>query len=160
MKYGLIKDGKCIYYGNDDLSTWQGCIDYNENGERLTAAEMIAKYSLKELVLKSGFIGNVSDYNFVEQGGKLIQADLKAEIKAAQEKAAAIKEALANDALLCKGDFKWLKQIAAKNNGNDLPYTEEYMLNFEIERQAYRDRISALEIQYSFKLDDVKAGTK
>ena len=82
MKYGYVKDNLLLNLGEtDDNGTWWGKIEYNENHERLTAAEMIAKYSLKLIVTPSTFNGNYADYNFVEQDGKFILADLKAEKK-------------------------------------------------------------------------------
>jgi len=147
MKHGILIDGNIQIYGEVIDGKWEGLINYNENHERLTATEMIAKYNLKEIVLKSGFVGNEQDYNFVEQNGKLVQADMKAEVKTEYEKAIINAEITRFENLLREEDYKPSRYTLAKELGNDLPYTHEYMVDLEIKRQGYRDKIRELRLK-------------
>ena len=148
MKYGLIEDGKCICYGNDDLGKWQGRIEYNENHERLTATEMIAKYALKPIVFNnSTFNNNYQDYNFVEEADRIVIADMIAEIKEEQEKAVLKAEISRLKALTAATDYKVIKYAEAVSLGLDKPYTAEEMTALAIERQGYRTQINELELK-------------
>lgn len=87
MKYGKIKDSKIIYYGRADNDKWQGIIEYNDKGERLTAEEMIAKHNLKPITTPTDFNGNYSDYSFVESDTGITVGALT---KAARERLQAV----------------------------------------------------------------------
>ena len=172
MKYGLIKEEKCICYGNNDSGKWQGNIEHKEikryatddKGElmldkdgnkivvgvekvRLTADEMIAKYSLKTIVTPPTFNGNYQDYNFVEEAGRIVIADLKTEIKTEREKATLKAEISRLKGLISATDYKVIKYAEAVSLSLDKPYTAEEMTELAIERQGYRTQINELELQ-------------
>ena len=148
MKYGYIKENKIIYVGNDDLGKWQGTIEYNESGERLTAAEMIDKLKLKPIIVNtSTFNGNWQDYNFVEEAERIVIADLKAEKKAEYEKASIQAEISRLKALIAATDYKVIKYAEAVSLSLDKPYTAEEMTALAIERQGYRTQINELELK-------------
>lgn len=66
MKYGKVTRNKIICLGERKGDKWQGIIEYDENDNPLTAAQMIAKHSLKPITLPVDFNGRYGDYSFVE----------------------------------------------------------------------------------------------
>ena len=72
MKYGYVKDNKVIYVGRIDGDNWYGRIEYDESGNRLTAAEMIADNELKQIITPKDFNGKYSDYKFAEEGETIV----------------------------------------------------------------------------------------
>ena len=87
MKYGYVKENKAIYVGRTDGDNWYGRIEYDERGNRLTAAEMIAKHNLKPIITSPSFNGNFADYDFIEQDGKIVLGGLTDEAKTSKEQA-------------------------------------------------------------------------
>lgn len=87
MKYGYIKENKIIYVGRIDGDNWYGRIEYDENDNPLTASQMIAKHELKPIITSPSFNGRFTDYDFIEQDGKIVLGGFTDETKQRQEAA-------------------------------------------------------------------------
>jgi len=147
MKYGLIKDGKCICYGNDDLGKWQGRIEYNENHERLTATEMIAKCNLKEIVVTTDFNGNWQDYNFVEQDGVIIVTNITKSKTIELQCEALENQVLESKKFLNKTDYILLRYLAVNAGLRQYKDEDEKLTTLEVVNQRFEatDKINELE---------------
>ena len=153
MIYGYIQNDKVYYLFTVKNGEWvsgnRQCLFINGLNDKdglFTAQEVISEKGLKEIIVPSDFNGRYSDYNFVEQDGKIILTTLKAEIKAERQKQADIRRVGELKRLLADTDYKVIKCAEAQILGLDMPYDIE---NLQANRQAWREEINELEAKYA-----------
>jgi len=148
MKYGLIKDNIAYIIGELNNGVWSGNIYYNADKTRKTGEQIVSDLQLKEVIIPSDFSGNSTQYNFIEQDGKIIIADMKADVQADLQKRTDLSRIAYLKKQLSNSDYKVIKCSEYSLLGLDMPCD---VTALTAERKSYRDEINLLENKWRLK---------